>query len=51
MSLVMADNAMRMLSIDTPIRVPWKLPPWRTKPLPASMMGLLFTELISRSMA
>ncbi|KAG6543488.1 hypothetical protein Mapa_015158 [Marchantia paleacea] len=49
MSFPMAPSAKRMLSMDTPMGVPWKLPPCRALSLATSMSGLSFTEFISRS--
>uniref|UniRef100_A0A0A9B684 Uncharacterized protein n=1 Tax=Arundo donax TaxID=35708 RepID=A0A0A9B684_ARUDO len=50
MSLPIAAMASLVLSMDTPMGVPWKFPPWSALPRETSMSGLSLTELISRSM-
>jgi len=47
MSLPIAAMASRKLSIETPMAVPWKFPPWTALSPAASMSGLSLTELIS----
>ncbi|POO01685.1 hypothetical protein TorRG33x02_024620 [Trema orientale] len=49
MSFPIDAIAKRVLSIETPIGVPWKLPPWRALFLETSIKGLSFTEFISLS--
>ncbi|KAJ0480894.1 hypothetical protein HanRHA438_Chr13g0595461 [Helianthus annuus] len=49
MSFPIAAIAKRVLSIETPIGVPWKFPPCNALFLETSINGLSLTELISLS--